>query len=234
MTRAVFFDAGHTLIYAHPGLGSIYEETTRDFGVRVPAERFSEVFIPVFKESTREYSGTTTASDAQDLAMWREITKRIYDRIPHLAAIRFQDWFESLYRRFGDPRVWRFYQDVEPALRTLRARGIKIGIISNWDTRLRTISDGLGLTPMVDFLIISAEAGVRKPSPGIFRLALEKAGVRPEEAVHVGDLPEEDGEGARRAGLRPVLIDRKERVTPVTHPPHFPVVRGLEELLLLL
>jgi putative hydrolase of the HAD superfamily len=82
--------------------------------------------------------------------------------------------------------------------------------------------------------VISAEAGVRKPSEGIFRLALEKAGVRPEEAVHVGDLPEEDGEGARRAGLRPVLIDRKERVTPVTHPTDFPVVRGLEELLPLL
>jgi len=234
MIRAVFFDAGHTLIYAHPGLGTIYEETTAEFGIRVPAERFSEAFIPVFKESTREYSGTTTASDAQDLAMWREITRRIYDRIPPLAGIQFQAWFESLYRRFGDPQVWRFYEDVEPVLRTLRARGIKLGIISNWDTRLRGISDGLGLTPMVDFLVISAEAGVRKPSSGIFELALEKAGVRPEEALHVGDLPEEDGEGARRAGVRPVLIDRKERVTPVTHPPHFPVVRGLQELFLLL
>jgi len=234
MTRAVFFDAGHTLIYAHPGLGAIYEGTTAGFGIRVPAERFSEAFIPVFKESTKEYSSTTTASDAQDLAMWREITKRIYDRIPPLASIPFQTWFETLYRRFGDPDVWRFYTDVVPVLRTLRAKGIKIGVISNWDTRLRTISDGLGLTDLVDFLIISAEAGVRKPSPGIFQLALQKAGVRPEEAVHVGDLPEEDGEGARRAGVRPVLIDRKERVTPVTHPDHFPVLRGLDELLALI
>ena len=234
MTRAVFFDAGHTLIYAHPGLGAIYEETTAGFGIRVPAERFAEVFIPVFKEATREYSGTTTHSDAQDLAMWRTITRRIYDRVPPLAAVAFDSWFETLYGRFGDPAVWRFYADVEPVLGRLKAKGIKIGVISNWDTRLRRISDGLGLSRLVDFLVISAEAGVRKPSEGIFRLALEKAGVRPEEAVHVGDLPEEDGEGARRAGLRPVLIDRKERVTPVTYPPDFPVVRGLEELLPLL
>jgi putative hydrolase of the HAD superfamily len=234
MTRAVFFDAGHTLIYAHPGLGDIYEETTRGFGVAVPAGRFSEVFIPVFKETTKEYSGTMTASDAQDLAMWRDITKRIYDRIPELGRIPFQTWFETLYHRFGDPAVWRFYKDVEPVLRTLRSRGIKIGVISNWDTRLRTISDGLGLSSMVDFLIISAEAGVRKPSPGIFQLALEKAGVRPEDAVHVGDLPEEDGEGARRAGVRPVLIDRKERVTPVVHKHDLPVLRGLDELYALL
>jgi putative hydrolase of the HAD superfamily len=234
MTRAVFFDAGHTLIYAHPGLGAIYEETTAGFGIRVPAERFAEVFIPVFKEATREYSATTTHSDAQDLAMWRSITRRIYDRIAPLGAIAFDSWFETLYWRFGDPAVWRFYKDVEPVLLQLRQRGIKIGVISNWDTRLRRISDGLGLSRLVDFLVISAEAGVRKPSPGIFQLALEKAGVRPEEAVHVGDLPEEDGEGARRAGLRPVLIDRKERVTPVMHPPDFPIVRGLEELLPLL
>jgi len=234
MTRAVFFDAGHTLIYAHPGLGAIYEETTADFGVRVPAMQFADAFIPVFQETTREYSTTMTASDAQDLAMWRDITRRIYDRIPLLAPVPFQSWFEHLYRRFGDPVVWRFYKDVEPVLRKIRARGITIGVISNWDTRLRTISEGLGLTGMVDFLVISAEAGVRKPSPGIFRLALEKAGVRPEEAVHVGDLPEEDGEGARRAGLRAILIDRKERVTPVTPPDHFPVLRGLEDLLPLL
>jgi putative hydrolase of the HAD superfamily len=234
MTRAVFFDAGHTLIYAHPGLGDIYEETTARFGVKVPAERFAGVFIPVFKEATREYSGTTTHSDEQDLAMWRTITRRIYDRLPALGGVVFDAWFEALYQRFGDPAVWRFYPDVEPVLRRLRERGIKIGVISNWDTRLRRISDGLGLTAQVDFLIISAEAGVRKPSAGIFRMALERAGVRAEEAVHVGDLPEEDGEGARRAGLRPVLIDRKERVTPVVHPPDFPVVRGLEELLPLL
>lgn len=230
MTRAVFFDAGHTLIYAHPGLGAIYEETTARFGVRVPAERFAEVFIPVFKASTKEYSGTTTHSDEQDLAMWREITRRIYERIPELGDIPFPSWFETLYRRFGDPAVWRFYADVRPALEKIRERGLRIGVISNWDTRLRRISDGLGLTPLVDFLIISAEAGVRKPSEGIFRMALERAGVRPEEAVHVGDLPEEDGEGARRAGVRPVLIDRKERVTPVSHPPHFPVLRSLDDL----
>ncbi|HLY09541.1 MAG TPA: HAD-IA family hydrolase [Planctomycetota bacterium] len=230
MTRAVFFDAGHTLIYAHPGLGDIYEDTTARFGVRVPRERFAEVFIPVFQESTKAYSGTTTHSDAEDLAMWRAITRRIYDRIPPLGAIPFESWFDSLYRRFGDPAAWRFYADVEPVLLRLRDRGFTIGIISNWDTRLRTISDGLGLSALVDFLIISAEAGVRKPSSGIFRMALERAGVRPEDAVHVGDLPEEDGEGARRAGIRPVLIDRKERVTPVILPSQVPVIRSLGEL----
>jgi len=234
MTRAVFFDAGHTLLYAHPALGTVYAEATASFGVRLEPERYAETFVPVFKETTKLYSGTSTASDAQDVAMWRDITRRIYDRLPPLSKIPFDAWFETLYRRFGSPEVWRFYDDVESSLRVLRSRGLKIGVVSNWDTRLKSICDGLGLTPLVDFIVISAEVGVRKPDPGIFRMALDRAGVRADEAIHVGDLLEEDVEGARRAGVRPVLIDRKKRITGGGPLPDVKVVSTLAELLPLL
>ena len=234
MTKAVFFDAGHTLLYAHPDIGTVYSHATATFGVELAPERFAETFVPVFKETTRIYSQTKTASDSQDLEMWRDITRRIYDRLPPLAGIRFDAWFETLYRRFGEPEVWRFYDDVEAVLTALRARGITIGVVSNWDTRLKSICDGLGLTPLVDFIIISAEVGVRKPDPGIFRMALEKAGVRPAEAIHVGDLPEEDAEGARRAGITPLLIDRRKRITPATAPADVRVVSSLADLIPLL
>jgi putative hydrolase of the HAD superfamily len=234
MTKAVFFDAGHTLLYAHPDIGTVYAQTTRSFGVELAPERFVETFVPVFKETTRIYSQTKTASDSQDLEMWRDITRRIYDRLPALGGIRFDAWFETLYRRFGEPEVWRFYDDVAPVLGALRARGLTIGVVSNWDTRLKSICDGLGLTRLVDFVVISAEVGVRKPDPGIFRLALEKAGVRPDEAIHVGDLPEEDAEGARRAGVTPVLIDRRRRITPALVPSDVRVVTSLRDLLPLL
>ena len=234
MTKAVFFDAGHTLLYAHPDLGTVYAEATAAFGVRLPPERYAETFVPVFKETTKIYAGTSTASDAQDVAMWRDITRRIYDRLPPLSGIPFDAWFETLYRRFGSPEVWKFYDDVETSLRTLRARGLKIGVVSNWDTRLKSISDGLGLTPLVDFIVISAEVGVRKPDPGIFRMALDRAGVRAEEALHVGDLLEEDVEGARRAGVRAVLIDRRKRITPGGSPADVKVVANLAELLRLI
>jgi putative hydrolase of the HAD superfamily len=234
VTKAVFFDAGHTLLYAHPDLGSVYAEATAAFGVRLPPERYAETFVPVFKETTKIYAESSSASDAQDLAMWRDITRRIYHRLPALADIPFDAWFEALYRRFGDPEVWKFYDDVEPALLDLRSRGLRVGIVSNWDTRLKSISDGLGLTRLVDFIVISAEVGVRKPDPRIFRMALDKAGVRPEEAIHVGDLPEEDAEGAKRAGVRPVLIDRRKRITPAVVPSDVPVVTSLSELIDLL
>lgn len=229
-TRAVFFDAGHTLLYAYPDLGSVYAETTAALGVRLPPAAFVEAFQPAFKEYVREVASQGPASDAQDYAMWREITRRIYRRLEGLAPIPFEGWFEALYRRFGEADAWRLYDDVEETLRDLRKAGLRLGVVSNWDTRLRGIATGLGLDRLVDFVVISAEAGVRKPDPRIFESALEKAGVRPEEALHVGDLPDEDVEGARRAGMRPVLIERGKRMLSAEPVPGVEVVRSLREL----
>jgi putative hydrolase of the HAD superfamily len=230
MTRAVLFDAGHTLLFAHPDLGTVYAETTERFGARIPAASFVEAFVPVFKEHTRKYASKGGASDAQDYAMWREITREIHARVPGLGEVAFDAWFEALYLRFGDPEVWRLYDDVDSTLRELRGRGLRLGVVSNWDTRLRRISAGLGLDRLVDFMVISAEVGIRKPDPGIFHEALRRAGVEASEAIHVGDLPEEDVEGARRAGVRPVLIDRQKRITPMERVERVTVIGTLGEV----
>lgn len=229
-TRAVFFDAGHTLLYAHPDLGSIYAETTASFGLRFPPEAFVTAFKPAFAEGVRRQAADGRASDAQDLGMWRGITAAIHRSVPGLSALPFDPWFEALWSAFGDAANWRLYDDVESSLRSFRERGLALGVVSNWDSRLRGIAEGLGLCGLVDFLVISSEAGVRKPDPGIFRLALEKSGVRPEEAIHVGDLAEEDVEGARRAGIRGVLIERSRRmVEPSGAAPRVSTLEGLAE-----
>ncbi len=228
--KAVFFDAGHTLVHAWPDLGTVYAETTAGFGVRLPPERFSKAFVPVFRRFVRGPGLQAGASDAEDYAMWRRITREIYDRLEGLEAVDFDPWFETLYRRFGEADAWRLYDDVEPALGALRRRGLRLGIVSNWDTRLRGICAGLGLDRLVDFTVISAEVGVRKPDPRIFEEALRKAGAAPEEAAHVGDLPEEDVEGARRAGLTAFLIDREKRLPPAERPEGIPLLETLAEL----
>jgi putative hydrolase of the HAD superfamily len=229
VTRAVFFDAGHTLLYAHPDLGSIYAQVTASLGVRLEPAAFVGAFGPAFKEAVGVYASKPQASDAQDREMWRGITRRIYDAVP-LSSIDFEAWFQALWRRFGEAEVWRFYDDVVETLRGLRGRGLTLGVVSNWDSRLRGIAQGMGLLDLVDFLVISAEAGVRKPDPGIFRLACEKAGVRPEEALHIGDLADEDVVGAQRAGIRPVLIERAKRMVNPAKVPGVPVVTSLRDL----
>ncbi|HEX7901600.1 MAG TPA: HAD-IA family hydrolase [Planctomycetota bacterium] len=228
MTRAVFFDAGHTLLYAHPDLPTIYTEVSAAFGARLEPAAFAAAFGPAFKAGVKESAPDGRASDAQDLAMWRGITRRIHEAVA--VPVAFDVWFDALWAHFGSAACWRFYDDVAATLGALRARGLKLGVVSNWDSRLRRIADGMGLTALVDFLVISAEAGVRKPDPGIFRLACEKAGVQPEEALHVGDLAEEDVLGAQRAGVRAVLIERSKRMVDPAAIPDVPILKSLREI----
>jgi putative hydrolase of the HAD superfamily len=90
----------------------------------------------------------------------------------------------------------------------LREAGIRTGVISNWDRRLASLIEGLGLGEMFDVVVSSADVGLRKPDPRVFMLACERLGVAPEEAVHVGDHHYADVLGARAVGMTPVLIQR--------------------------
>ena len=100
------------------------------------------------------------------------------------------------------------FPDAAPALAALRARGLATICVSNWDISLPGVLERCGLSPGLDAVVCSAGAGARKPSPAIFERALAIAGCSAEEAVHVGDTPEEDLAGARAAGLRGLLIRR--------------------------
>jgi putative hydrolase of the HAD superfamily len=123
--------------------------------------------------------------------------------------------------------VFEPFPDTVPALRELRARGVKLVAASNWDVSLHEQLDATGLTPLLDGALSSAEVGAPKPDPEIFARALALAGARPEEALHVGDDVEADVGGAVAAGLEPVLIDRAGALAP---PPGVRVIASLAEL----
>src|SRR4051812_12830659 len=120
------------------------------------------------------------------------------------------------------------YPDARPALEALRARGLRIVVVSNWDASLHERLEETGLAPFVDGAVASAEIGHAKPDPAIFAHALALAGAPPEAALHAGDSLEADVEGALAAGLRAVLVARDG---PAAAPPGVPVVRALTELL---
>jgi putative hydrolase of the HAD superfamily len=103
---------------------------------------------------------------------------------------------------------FRPYPDALPALELLRGRGAALVCVSNWDCSLPGVLAGCGLDGALDGVVASATAGASKPAPEIFRRGLELAGCEPDEAVHVGDTPEEDVAGARGAGIRALYLDR--------------------------
>jgi len=100
------------------------------------------------------------------------------------------------------------FPDVRDALIAARRRSERVVVVSNWDISLGDVLERLGLAALVDGIVTSAAAGARKPSPSIFRQALELAGTTADRATHVGDSLEEDVGGARAAGIAPVLLCR--------------------------
>jgi putative hydrolase of the HAD superfamily len=101
------------------------------------------------------------------------------------------------------------YPDVPPALERMRAAGLRLVVVSNWDVSLHDRLAETGIAERVHGAVASAELGAAKPAPAIFGRALAIAGVPAQEAVHVGDSPAEDVEGARMAGIEPVLLVRE-------------------------
>jgi HAD superfamily hydrolase (TIGR01549 family) len=121
--------------------------------------------------------------------------------------------------------VFQPFPDTLPFLDRLRADGYVVGVVSNWDPRLEQVVRNHGLRDHLDFLVVSEVEGYAKPSPRLFRRALEIAAVAPEEAVHVGDSFEFDVEGARGVGIQPIWLDRSGR----GEQPFAPTVQTLDE-----
>ncbi len=133
---------------------------------------------------------------------------------------------DELVAHFARPESWSLYPEVLDVVGELRGRGVKLLVVSNWDSTLPALLDRLGLTPHFDGVVVSALVGASKPDRRIFETALEAAGVGADEALHVGDSPSEDYEGARAAGLPALLLDRAG-VAGVG----FETIRSLQEIL---
>jgi len=100
------------------------------------------------------------------------------------------------------------FDDARPALTALHQRGLRLVVVSDWDVSLHAVLEQTGLAPLLDGVITSAEAGAAKPARELFDRALVLAGTSASDAIHVGDDLQRDVEGARAAGIEPVLIRR--------------------------
>ena len=142
---------------------------------------------------------------------------------------------ESFYRRLSQLFMvtshWHIFPDAYAALTALQDRGLVVGAVSNWVWGLPELLHALDIVRHFDFIATSSRIGYDKPHPRIFEWALEQAGVRPAEAIHVGDHLDADVEGARRVGIGPILIDRRRHHTPEEIPDGVPVIGSLDELM---
>jgi HAD superfamily hydrolase (TIGR01509 family) len=103
------------------------------------------------------------------------------------------------------------FSDVAPALRALRSQGVRIALISNLASPYKRAFHQHGLAALIDAQLFSCDAGLAKPDPRIYRLALERLGVEPSQAVMVGDSQRSDVDGPTKCGIRAFLLERAGR-----------------------
>lgn len=192
--RAVFVDAVGTLLTPRAPIGLTYARHARDHGVVADPVAVDLAFRAAMKRPR------TLTQSGDGRAYWREI-------VAESLEVEDEALFEAIYRHYASPRAWWVDTAAVDALAQLARRGIKLGIVSNFDTRLRELYHRMALERLFGVLVVSAEVEVEKPDPWIFRIACRAAGVAPHEAVHVGDDPLKDVEGASSAGLYGLLHD---------------------------
>jgi putative hydrolase of the HAD superfamily len=192
-TKAVFLDALGTLVDLEPPWIGLREA----LGNEIPDRRL----LAAVKAEMAYYK--EHSSEGRDEASLADLRARC-------AAVLSQELGQPVSAEtLVDSIRFRPFADAAPALTELRARGIALVCVSNWDVSLPQVLERCGLGGALDGVVSSAAAGARKPDPAIFGQALRTAGCDATEALHVGDTAEEDVEGARAAGIRALLIDRE-------------------------
>ena len=209
--RAIFFDAGGTLFKPHPSVGAVYAQVAKRYGMVVQEKEIERLFREEFARRDRLASPRAHSNEKNEKIWWKDLVKNVFERATSLRA--FDAFFDELYDWFARAEVWKLYEDALPLLKTLQGKKIVLGIVSNWDSRLFSICEGMGVKPYFDFILASCVVGSAKPDAGIFKEALRLAHCVPEEALHVGDSVENDFFGAKRAGLNALLVNRNGRET---------------------
>ncbi len=145
-----------------------------------------------------------------DRGWWRELVGRVLETciVPGAVGDR-EAYFAEVYEEFVRPGVWELFPEVRDVLAELSGR-FELGVISNFDGRLRTILDQFGIAQHFKYLVISSEVGADKPHPYIFHEALRRVVVTADEALHVGDDPLLDWKAGASARLKVFKLDRPE------------------------
>jgi len=222
----VFFDAANTLLYPEPPVGELYARTARKYGVNVNAADIQAQFRRSWEALQVKAVGDPVRygiGEADGRRWWHALVAETFRPLgmPH----PFDVFFDELYRLFAEPDVWRVYPEVFEVLQALNARGLIMGVLSNWDIRLGPLLEGLRLMPYFDHVILSAVVGWEKPHRRIFESALERAGVPAGEVLHVGDNYQQDVVGAQQAGMYAVWLRRRG-----AQQADCPVISSLREL----
>lgn len=229
--RAIFFDVGDTLVCPRRPhadlLAAVCREQGEALGAAVLAAFGDHIAARVAGRAREGRPFTFPPEESQ--RFWLETYRGFLAR--HLSPAAAERAALAYRAILSSPEGYALFDDVLPVLERLRASGLALGVISNWEAWLPALLYATGLAPYFDHVVISGVHGVEKPDPGLFALALREAGYRPGEVVYVGDSPAHDVAPALAAGLAPVLLDRHGRYPPDPATPRLTSLHDLPAVL---
>ena len=227
MIRSVFFDIYGTIAGFHPSRYDVQSRACLYFGIEVSPEGIIRGYADAdeYMSMSNSIHPLHTLDSSERDGLFAE-----YERLV-LAGSGIEVSLDTAIKIFRKvqtiPHDLAIFDDVIPCLDRLKLIGLTIGIISNMDHTPKELVSDLGLHGRINFMVTSGQVGVAKPHPKIFQSALSSAGVKPEEAVHVGDQLISDIQGAAEVGINPILIDRDGNHRKFTK---YPYVTTLKEL----
>lgn len=206
--KAVFFDAAGTLIKPARSVGESYAAIAAKHGKEVSSTNITERFRTCFDAAPRLAfpSATEDTVAALERDWWKSLVAQVFE--PWSPFVRFEEYFAELFAYFASPNAWTLYPEVLETLTSLKERGLILDVISNFDSRLVRILDGLGAGAQFENIFVSSRVGYAKPDRRIFNAALSCHGLAPAQALHVGDSEINDLSGANQAGIKGILVER--------------------------
>lgn len=208
MINTIFFDLYGTLAGFSPDRYEIQSKACGQFGYKVTKNGITKGYAiadNLMSEQNQIYPIRNMNSEEKK-KFFSEYQKLILSGdkiiISEETATKIWNYIKKI------PYDLACYNDVYSSLKILKSKGLKLGLISNMNTDGNKLSLKLGLSTYLDFIITSKDANAEKPHSKIFIKALEKANVPAKNCIHVGDQIISDINGARNAGITPILIDR--------------------------
>lgn len=199
---AVFLDAGGTLITERRGRAAIYSACARSRRLDVDEAAMARSMGRALRELPRSIGPSFRFTRG-----WFEaFIERIFVHELGLPRAQLAGVQAELFERFADPSEYVLTPGALELVELLAARGVVVGVVSNWSAALPGLLQGLGLSGHLDFVLVSALCALEKPERAFFELALRRAGVAAGSALHVGNDPELDVQAALAAGILPVLV----------------------------
>jgi putative hydrolase of the HAD superfamily len=193
--KAITLDLVGTLLSPYPSVGVVYAEAAKKCGVKISEKLINEQFPSAFK---------SVSSKLKPEAFWREVVIRsLGDELPFEKR---DEVAKKCWDAFASAKSWKLAPGAISSLTALRFLGLKVCVLSNTDSRMHQVITEMGLNKFFDAVFLTDEIGHRKPSAGAFHHVARVLQLPVNQLAHIGDSPDEDGIGARDAGVLGIVV----------------------------